>query len=87
MTGLRRDETRFTIYMMVLKACIGVGTQVMLMDGGGGGLIMRPVGEALRPGSKSHGLMLEGKGKCYLGERMARWCWYNTKQLDVCQAV
>jgi len=52
-----------------------------------GGVILKPVGDSLQPGSKSHRLMLEGKGKCYLGERMSRWCWYDTKQLDVCQAV
>ena len=78
------EEMHMTIYMMVLKACLGSGA--LVVDHG-----MRPQSsreeETIQPGSKSYRLMMEGKGRCYLGERMARWCSYYTQHTDVCQAV
>ena len=75
-SGVSLKETAVSVYMLVMKGCLGVPT--LVVDGG-----------ALPDGLLGYSatIAMEGCKRCYLGERMAPWCLGYTQHIDVCQAI
>lgn len=75
-SSTRAQDTEVSIYMLVMKACLGV--PALIVDHG-----------ALPPGLNGQSAILaaEGSRRCYLSERMAAFCVNYTQHIDVCQAI
>jgi hypothetical protein len=75
-TGVGPADTTVTVYMLVMKACLGV--PALIVDGG-----------TVPNGLEGYSALLaeEGRRRCYLGERMAAWCAQYVQHIDVCQAI
>jgi len=75
LTRVPRAAVRVTVYMVVMKGC--VGTPTMVVDYG-----MRPPATL---GGAAATLAEEGFRRCYLAERMAPWCEGYAQHVEVCQ--
>jgi hypothetical protein len=76
LTGIGRAETSVSIYMLVMKACLGL--PVLVVDDG-----ITPPG--LPKDGKSARIAAEGFRKCYLGTRTAGVCERYKQHIEVCQ--
>jgi hypothetical protein len=77
-SGVPSVRTDVTLYMLVLKACLGL--PVLLVDYGA-------IPEGLGEEGEGARIAAEGRGRCYLARRMAPWCEGFTQHVDVCQGI